>query len=179
MSFPNERAPAAVNGRGAGNSGERFHAQNASAEALLQRLDAVQKSGNGWRSKCPACGGRSQKLAIAERDGRVLVHCFAGCRAEDVIHAVGLTWADLHPPRHWPQSPEERRAAGRAIRDAGMASALSVLALEARVALIAARQLARWQSLNVEDDARLNLAVERIEGAAALLVEANRWRPPA
>jgi len=150
---------------------------SASAEPLLQRLDAVQRSGRGWRARCPACGGRSQKLTVAERDGKVLLHCFAGCATVDVLAAVGLTFADIMPPRTWPDSPEERRQARKAIREAGWSSALSVLATEATVVQIAGAQLARWQFLSQEDDERLALAVQRISGAAGVLIEAAQWRP--
>jgi len=140
----------------------------------LDRLDGVQKSGKGWRARCPACGGRSRKVSIAESGGKVLVHCFAGCKAEDVIGAVGLTWADLFPPRHWPDSPEERRQQRRAIRESGWAAALEVLALEATIVRMASAQVARWQPLSEEDDARLALACERIQDAANVLTEARR-----
>lgn len=177
MSYQNEGAPAAGNGRGAANSGRRWHVDHASAEPLLQRLDGVQKSGNGWRARCPACDGRSRKLSIAETGDMVLMHCFGGCRAVEVLGAIGLTWADIMPPRNWPASPEERRHARRAIREAGWASALAVLALEAKVALIAARQLSSRWYLSIEDDARLAQAVERIDNACGALVEAATWRP--
>ena len=171
----NEAAPAGGPGLEEANAGERwFRADYATAEPLLQRLEGVQKSGNGWRARCPSCGGKSRKVAIAERDGKVLLHCFGGCKAIEVLEAVGLTWADIMPPRTWPESPEERRQARRAIREAGWASALAVLALEAKVVLIAARQLARWQCLTDDDDKRLAEAVERIDRAAAVLVEAGR-----
>ncbi|MDR7134400.1 hypothetical protein J2X06_001584 [Lysobacter niastensis] len=179
MTYQNERAPAAVNGRGARNGGERFHVQNASAEPLLQRVEGVQRSGNGWRARCPACGGTSRKLAIAESEGRVLLHCFCCGDAAAILAAVGLTWADLQPPRHLPESPEERRRARRAIREAGWASALAVLSIEATVVRIAAAQVARWQPLSEDDDRRVALAVERIDRAAAVMVEANSWRPAA
>lgn len=154
-----------------------LHVACASPEVLLSRLDGVGKSGSGWRTRCPSCGGRSRKLSVAKIDERVLLHCFGGCRADDVLHSVGLTWAAVMPPRHWPQSPEERRHAGRAIREAGWAAALATLAREATIAKLAARQLAGWQVLDEVDDARLALAVERIDGAVAVLVEAAAWRP--
>ncbi|MFT3754744.1 MAG: hypothetical protein QM769_02150 [Pseudoxanthomonas sp.] len=152
----------------------QFHVATATAEPLLQRLEGLQQSGNGWRARCPACGGRSRKLSIAMSDGRVLVHCFGGCRGDEVLAAAGLTWADVMPPRHWPESPEERRQARRAIREAGWSAALATLAMEATVVRIAAVQLASWLPLSEEDDARLALALERIDKAAAVLVEARR-----
>ncbi len=175
---PTKRNPGCWAGASGKSAGERrFHVQHASPEPLLQRLDAVQKSGNGWRARCPACGGRSRKLSVAEREGRVLLHCFGGCQAVEVLQAVGLTWADIMPPRYWPESPEERRQARRAIQESGWASALTVLGLEATVVLLAGRQLARWQCLSEADDKRLAEAVDRIDHAANVLVEAAAWRP--
>ncbi|WP_299452199.1 hypothetical protein [uncultured Pigmentiphaga sp.] len=156
-----------------GRGAESVHGE-ANARILLDRLDGVQPSGNGWRARCPACGGRSRKVSIAESGGKVLVHCFAGCKAEDVIGAVGLTWADLFPPRHWPDSPEERRQQRQAIQQAGWAAALATLATEATIVRLAAAQVARWQPLSEEDDARLALACERIDKAAAVLVGGGR-----
>ena len=46
-----------------------------------------------------------------------------------------------------------------------------------RNTLIAARQLAGWQYLSEEDDKRLAEAVDRIDHAAAVLVEAANWKP--
>ena len=153
----------------------RYHVDHATAEPLLQRLAGVRQTGNGWRAKCPACGGTSRKVTIAERDGKVLLHCFGGCRAEDVIGAVGLTWADLHPPRGWPLSREESRRARRAIREAGWAAALSVLSLESKIVLLAARDVHILGGLQSSSDLdRLEQAVERIDSAAAVLIDAAR-----
>ena len=156
-----------------------MHVQDASAEPLLQRLEHVQRQGNGYRARCPACGGTSRKLAVTERDGRVLVHCFSGHPADDVLGAVGLRWADLHPPRHWPQTREERERARLAMREAGMASAVEVLALGGAVIEAAGRQLQCWQYLSAEDDARLTAAVERVSSARAILSRPQQWRPSA
>jgi hypothetical protein len=54
-------------------------------------------------------------------------------------------------------------------RQAGWRAALNVLALEARIALICARQLTGWHYLSEEDEARLALAVTRIDDAQAVL----------
>lgn len=155
-------------------SGRGFHVDTASAEPLLQRLEGVAKAGKGWRARCPACEGRSRKLSIAESDGRVLIYCFAGCKAIEVLEAVGLGWPDVMPPRHWPDTPEERRRARRAIREAGWASALSVLTLEAKIIQLAAHELATVGGLEPVDITRLDQAVERVDHCANVLVEAPR-----
>ena len=71
-----------------------------SIEEFLGRLEGVQKSGGGWVARCPAHGDDNPSLSIAQgEDGRILVHCHAGCAAEQVAEAVGLKMSDLMPER--------------------------------------------------------------------------------
>jgi len=94
-----------------------------------------------------------------------------------VLAAVGLRWADIMPPRSWPESPEERRRARRAVRESGWAAALSVLALESRIVLLAAREIWAIGGLgSAADGKRLALAVERIAAASATLIDAEGGR---
>jgi Protein of unknown function (DUF3631)/Toprim-like len=68
------------------------------AERLLGRLEGVRRSGKGWTARCPAHEDRQPSLSIAEgEDGRLLLHCFAGCPVERVVAAVGLELRDLFP----------------------------------------------------------------------------------
>lgn len=96
---PRNRNPALGGGMSNAAGGQSFHVQNASAEPLLQRLEGIQKQGNGWRARCPACGGMSRKLSVAEAGDRVLVHCFAGCAAAfrglRGCRCTSRYWADL------------------------------------------------------------------------------------
>ncbi|MCW5976937.1 MAG: hypothetical protein KIT09_02615 [Bryobacteraceae bacterium] len=67
-----------------------------------------RKSGAGWSARCPAHDDRSPSLTLAERDGRLLVHCFGGCAQAAVIEALrqrGL-WPE---PERRDFSPAERR----------------------------------------------------------------------
>ena len=68
-------------------------------DLLLSQLKKVTPKGKGqWMACCPAHEDKSPSLAIKENhDGRILVKCFAGCGASDVVHAVGLTLGDLFP----------------------------------------------------------------------------------
>ena len=67
------------------------------ADVLLARLDKVKQTGDKkWMACCSAHDDRTPSLAVQELDdGRVLVKCFAGCGAADVMAAVGLSLSDL------------------------------------------------------------------------------------
>jgi CHC2 zinc finger len=137
---------------------------------LLSRLEHVRKSGKGWIARCPAHADKSASLSVTEADGgKILVHCFAGCSALDVVQAVGLALADLFPEPLMPTTPEERRAARRAALHADWDAALGVLAREATILLIAARRVAGAKPLEPEDADRLGLAIERIDSARQVL----------
>ncbi len=59
--------------------------------AVLDRLDSVRPSGDGWTARCPAHEDREPSLSVSEgSDGRVLLHCHAGCSFEDVCAALSL-----------------------------------------------------------------------------------------
>jgi hypothetical protein len=76
------------------------------ADVLLDRLEAVRRAGtNSWTARCPAHDDRNPSLSVSVKDGRVLIHCFAGCAPEAVLEAVGLTWKDLRAPDPWAWSP--------------------------------------------------------------------------
>lgn len=66
---------------------------------VLSRLEKVRKKGKDkWLACCPAHNDRDPSLAIAfGEEGRLLLHCHAGCSATDVFSAIGLTWDDLFP----------------------------------------------------------------------------------
>lgn len=70
-----------------------------SVAALLDRLDGLKQTGpNRWVARCPAHEDKSPSLSIREiDDGRVLIRCFAGCGALDVLDSLGLNWAALFP----------------------------------------------------------------------------------
>jgi putative DNA primase/helicase len=76
------------------------------ADVLLARLDGVRRTGtDSWVARCPAHDDRDPSLSVALRDGRLLIHCFAGCSPEAVLGAVGLTWRDLRTPDPWSWKP--------------------------------------------------------------------------
>ena len=66
---------------------------------LLSRLTKVRSKGkNTWTACCPAHNDTEPSLAIAlTGDGRILLKCFAGCEALEIVHATGLELKDLFP----------------------------------------------------------------------------------
>jgi hypothetical protein len=86
-------------------------------------------------------------------DGRVLLHCFAGCSVEDILGAVGLDFDALFPPK-----PIEHAKPIR--RPFPAADVLEVLAHESKVVLLAIADAQAGKPINRE---RLVTAVSRIE----------------
>ena len=131
------------------------------AATLLQRLDRVRETGPGrWIACCPAHDDKSPTLSIREIDDRVLIHCFAGCGAVEILHALGCTWADVMPPRA--EDHRHRKAPPVPYRDV-----LLALRHECMVVLLCADAAIR-KTLTDEDAARLTLAVSRIESATRI-----------
>jgi DNA primase len=64
---------------------------------VLNRLVGVKQTGTGkWIGRCPSHEDHSPSLSVRElEDGRVLIYCFAGCGAGDVLAAIGLRMSDL------------------------------------------------------------------------------------
>lgn len=101
-------------------------------QRLLDRLPGVQKSGKGYRSMCPLCGGKSRKLALREGEtGAILLHCFSCGDPVGILAAIGLSLADLYPERIRDASPEARRDARQAFKQTAWGAALNILTREA------------------------------------------------
>ena len=131
-------------------------------DRLLDRLDNGRRTGPGrWIARCPAHEDHRPSLSVREGDdGRVLLYCFAGCGAIDVIEALGLDWSDLFPERldTYPQTRRRRRRVALPIpaRDA-----LELVAQETLVVEIIARRLSDGEPAE-QHVADLRLAASRI-----------------
>jgi len=81
-----------------------------SIDEFVVRIQA-RRSGKGWKTKCPAHKDTKPSLAISEaQDGRILLHCHAGCPQDDVIAGVekvyGISRSELSPAGSHPKRPE-------------------------------------------------------------------------
>ena len=68
---------------------------------ILPKLEKV-KAGRGrgqWLACCPAHQDREPSLALKElSDGMVMLHCWSGCDAREIVNAIGLDMRSLYPP---------------------------------------------------------------------------------
>ena len=125
---------------------------------LLSRLSRVRQIGpNKWLACCPAHDDRTPSLSVRLlADGRILLHDFGGCEAADVMAAIGLETADLF----------EQPLYHRARPVSHPFTALDALRALRREAAVVAISLADYADGREVDQARLQLAADRIADAA-------------
>jgi len=69
-------------------------------ELVLPRLEQVSRRNGYWIARCPAHDDDKASLTVTVgKDHPVVLKCFAGCAAEDIVIALGLTWTDVCEPR--------------------------------------------------------------------------------
>lgn len=117
-------------------------------DVVLQRLDGVKANGsNKWVAICPAHNDKSPSLSIRNtEDGKVLMHCFAGCPTTDITMAIGLDLQDLFPGDKRPQSGPSK----------------SAIRHEQAVYQIGINLQMQGLVLSAEDQARLEIAKQRL-----------------
>lgn len=70
-------------------------------EEFLERLQGVESDGKGgYMACCPAHDDSNPSMHVnVGDDGRILVKCFSGCTAEEIVAAMGLKLKDLMPEK--------------------------------------------------------------------------------
>lgn len=128
------------------------------AGRLLERLEGVRQSGRDrWMAKCPAHLDRHPSLSIAlGEDGRLLIHCFAGCQFDAVVQAVGLEVADFFPPKEGLRYRRQQRMR------VNPADALAYLIHATRIVMIVAADIRRGERISEQDWATFDEAMRRV-----------------
>src|SRR5687767_5262 len=63
---------------------------------VLDRLRVASRNGETAMCFCPAHDDRNNpSLSVKAENRNLLLHCFAGCRAEDIVSKMGLEMKDL------------------------------------------------------------------------------------
>lgn len=134
-----------------------------SVEAFLSRLEKVKRTGNGtWLACCPAHADKHPSMSVRElEDGRVLVHCFAGCGVEEILGAAALDFEALFPPKPVEHAPPVRRPYPAA-------DVLEALVLEIGVVSVVAADIAAGKEISALDRDRMRICADRIREARRL-----------
>ena len=130
-------------------------------EQLLPSLEKLRRTGDGkWLACCPAHNDKHPSLAIKQTDdGKILIHCFAGCDVETIVSSLDLTLADLMP-----DNPSYKK--GSKPPKFNKYELFDRLAFEAIILSIAIRQLINKTPLNNEDQKRVLKAEQTINDIA-------------
>jgi 5S rRNA maturation endonuclease (ribonuclease M5) len=68
-------------------------------DRVREALEAAGHPVRNGSARCPAHDDKSPSLSLSEGgEGKVVVHCHAGCATDAVLAALNLTLADLFPP---------------------------------------------------------------------------------
>jgi hypothetical protein len=62
---------------------------------ILAAAKAKPHGNDHWQGCCPAHPDHSPSLSITKTDGKILIHCFAGCPVDDVIRSLHVKKSDL------------------------------------------------------------------------------------
>ena len=130
----------------------------------MNAAELTKALGGHWHgaygtARCPAHDDHSPSLAIKFcDDGRILLHCFAGCETEDVLSAIGLSFSDVKPERIGAKhNYQPKRIHAR--------QAQKILRSEVLLVAIAAENIAEEIALSDEDRERVFDAACRIRSA--------------
>jgi len=96
-------------------------------------------------------------------DGRVLLHCFAGCDTEDILTSIGMTFSDIMPERVGAEhsyKPVRNRILPR--------EALEALDHESLVVAIIGADFLEHKEIDEPTWCRLAQGVQRINSARAI-----------
>jgi hypothetical protein len=133
-------------------------------DKVLHGLAGLKRVGPGkWIARCPAHDDRRPSLSIREADdGKVLLHCWIGCSAAEVVTALGLSLSDLFP--HDRRNLSDH-GTGPMRRPWEFKDALRGVAHETLVARLILEDARNGRPLDAETMDRLALAEERVADA--------------
>lgn len=73
------------------NLEKKTFSQNKLLNKVLEKLTIVRQLQDGtFRCFCPAHDDQEPSLDVGLRDGRLFIHCWAGCSREEIFQALGL-----------------------------------------------------------------------------------------
>ena len=125
---------------------------------LLNHLRKVKQTGYGrYIACCPAHDDKHPSLAIRDDNGTILLKCFAGCSAFEIVSSIGMELADL-----FPESNEQRKPIKNPFPAVDV---LRCIQREALIITITACRIINGKKIEKSELDRLILACNLIEAA--------------
>lgn len=151
---------------GAGTAYDNARSHDTPIDRVMHRLEKVKRTApDKWIALCPAHDDKRPSLSIKEADDhRVLLKCWSGCGAADIVTALGLSLSDLFLADRRNLSDH---GTGPVRRPFDWRDALQGIAHETLVARLIIEAVNSGQEMDVESLDRLALAEERISDALA------------
>lgn len=147
-----------------------------STDEFLGLLQGVRRTSRGYQARCPAHGDRSPSLSIREaEDGRILLHCFAGCKAQEVCDSLHIPLRELfgdaeQDPAQIRLARQQRDREKRKRERAQRALNVSADAMREAERLI---RSAKDMSIDHWSDALLNASLDKLADAYELIGDGN------
>ena len=126
---------------------------------LLTRLEKVKRTGKeSYIACCPNHNDKNPSLSLRDLpDGRILIHCFAGCDSNSILSSIGLDMNAL-----FPNNLGEFKGVRRAFPAADV---LKVIGFECLVVASSALKILGGEVFTTTDRERLIISVRRIQAA--------------
>jgi len=76
---------------------------------IITRFEGAKPNGkDSFQAKCPSHEDKHASLTISEQNGKILMHCHAGCDVDSICRAIGIAQSDLfteplEPSPQWGQ----------------------------------------------------------------------------
>jgi len=130
-------------------------------DELLDKLEKVRSTGKDkWVACCPVHGDRNPSMSVAEKDGRVLCHCFScGANGLEVAQALGLSPSVLF------DKPLEKGYIPKRVQEEAQIDRLVIAGAE--------QMRKQGKRLSYKDFQRERLAKSRLEALEERFLEQN------
>ena len=128
-------------------------------ENVLSRLEKVKRTGKDrYIACCPSHNDKNPSLSLRDLpDGRILIHCCAGCDLNSILYSIDLDMNALFPNRLGEFKREKRPFPA--------ADVLTVVGFECLVVASSALKILGGEIFTPTDRERLIISVGRIQSA--------------
>lgn len=124
-------------------------------ESLLNILNGVRKRRDCYyQAKCPSHEDNDPSLSVWISDcGKINIKCWAGCDVHAIMNSLGLRVSDLYPNDPYWKAAKQKMSQRH----------IDPLQLDRTVIEIAQADIRAGKTLSLNDKARLELAIRRLE----------------